>query len=181
MNFQANSACKQLFFFFPLGSHLREDEEEGGRADQEAGGRAHRDEGAGFQWVGAAGGHPVLSALIRVPFLTKTTANTARKCRFVCVSSRTKPFINVRALENENQSNERGRRRRRKENLQQQRQQQQHRSLLSVPAGSSAQMPPPVYPKGGAFNLVVNHVKHYRPHAVSSLSLFKNTNVAAAI
>lgn len=56
---KTNSACHQLFIF--LGSHLREDEEQGGRADQEASGRAHRDEGAGFQRVGAAGGHPVLS------------------------------------------------------------------------------------------------------------------------
>lgn len=35
--------------FSVAGSHLRKDEEEGGRADQEAGGRAHRDEGAGSQ------------------------------------------------------------------------------------------------------------------------------------
>lgn len=66
--------------FFPfLGSHLRKDEEEGGRADQEAGGRAHRDEGAGLQRVGAAGGHPVLSAHIRVSSLTKATANAPSK------------------------------------------------------------------------------------------------------
>lgn len=58
-------------FFFPIMLHLREDEEEGGGADQQAGGRAHRDEGAGLQRVDAAGGHPVLSARVRVPSLTE--------------------------------------------------------------------------------------------------------------
>ncbi len=99
----ANQQCMSSTFSY-LRSHLRKDEEEGGRADQEAGGRAHRDEGAGLQWVGAAGGHPVLSALIRVSSLTKATANTPREYPFVCVSLRMKPFINLRAAQNENHS-----------------------------------------------------------------------------
>lgn len=93
MSFNWSKSTMQRAQLFPfLGAHLRKDEEEGGRADKEAGGRAHRDEGAGFQWVGAAGGHPVLSALVRVPLLTKTTATTTCECRFAFVPFRRKPL-----------------------------------------------------------------------------------------
>lgn len=95
--------------FLGGGTHLREDEEKGGRADQEAGGRADRDEGAGFQWVGAAGGHPVLSTLIRGSSLTKATAAAPCAYLFVCVSFRTKPRIDLRALGNENHTQKRER------------------------------------------------------------------------
>lgn len=89
----ASQQCITNFYLW--GWYLRKDEEEGGRADQEAGGRAHRDEGAGLQRVGAAGGHPVLRALIRVPSRAKTAENSTCRSRFVRVSPRTESFINL--------------------------------------------------------------------------------------
>lgn len=69
-----------FFIFFAIALHLREDEEEGTGADQQAGGRAHRDEGAGLKRVGAAGGHPVLSAPVTVPSPSGRRGGGERRC-----------------------------------------------------------------------------------------------------
>lgn len=123
--------------------HLREDEEEGAGADQQTGGRAHRDEGARLERIGAAGRHPVLSAPVTMPSPSGRRGCGERRC---CVHPTEGPHQRQDWTRNSSSSSS-----------------SDHScipSRPSVPTRSSAQMPPPVYPKGGALSLFTHQRRH---------------------